>query len=65
MEITIQALGYGVSRIEARNVGWADVAAIYSDHARGWDVEVQRTNVLDSEDLAKMVDEFRKAEGLE
>lgn len=65
MEITIEGLGWGICRIGARNVGWADVAAVYSDDPRGWNVEVQRTNVVNPDDLAQMVAEFRRAEGMD
>jgi hypothetical protein len=65
MTITIEHLGYGISRIGKRNVGYADVAAVYTKDGDNWTVEVQATNVVDSNDLERMVAEFRKAEGLD
>jgi hypothetical protein len=60
--VQIVSLGRGVTRIGCANVGFADVAANYVDG--GWDVEVQQTNIDDAEQLAALVQEFRKTEGL-
>jgi hypothetical protein len=60
--VQIVSLGRGVTRIGCANVGFADVAAVYSND--GWDVEIQQTNIDDAEQLAALVAEFKRTEGL-
>jgi len=59
----IESLGQGVTRLHAAGVGYADVAARYSD-TQGWDVEVRQTNVQDAAALDQMVLSFRRSEGM-
>ena len=62
--MTVESMGWGVSRLHMPNVGYADVAAVYSADVRGWDVDVVATNVTDGAKLNAMVAEFRRTEGM-
>jgi hypothetical protein len=65
MELSkVESLGHGITRIHAYDIGFADVAAVYSDRTEGWDVEVQQCNVANPRELAQMIEAFRRLEGL-